>query len=209
MFIIKSATDRLATNVHEKTYVNHDVCYWDGYFTDGEIDDIRNYCVTTTATTTASTIGATVPHKSVRLSKTAFYEPNNDNAWIYGKLLNLVETINDSFFQYDLQGFDTFQYTEYSETGSHYDFHTDMMFGRNVPISMVIPRKLSISLMLSDPSEYTGGDFEILSGKTPAKMAQPKGRAIAFPSYMMHRVTPIVTGVRRSLVVWVLGPKFK
>jgi PKHD-type hydroxylase len=84
-----------------------------------------------------------------------------------------------------------------------------MMFGRNVPIEMVIPRKLSISLMLSDPSEYTGGDFEIMTGKSPTQVLQPKGRAIAFPSYMMHRVTPIITGVRRSLVVWVLGPKFK
>jgi PKHD-type hydroxylase len=209
MFIIKSSTDRLVTNVFERTYVSHDMCSWDNYFTDSEINDIRDYCVTTTATTTATVVGGIMPDPLIRVSKTAFYEPNNDNAWIYGKLLNLVETINDSFFQYDLLGFDTFQYTEYSETGSHYDFHSDMLFGREIPSGLTIPRKLSISLILSDPNEYTGGNFEIMTGKTPVKVSQPKGRAIAFPSYAIHRVTPIITGVRRSLVIWVLGPKFK
>jgi len=209
MFIINSANTRLITNVFDKTCVSHDICYWDNYFTNDEIDDIRKYCVTTTSTTTATVVGGIMPDPSIRLSQTAFYAPNNDNSWIYGKLLNLVEIINDNFFQYDLLGFDTFQYTEYSESGSHYDFHTDMGFGRNVPIEMVVPRKLSISLVLSDPSEYTGGDFEIMYGKEPTRIPQLKGRALAFPSFMMHRVTPIITGVRRSLVIWVLGPKFK
>jgi PKHD-type hydroxylase len=210
MFIIKSSTNQLVTNVFEKTCVSHDVCSWDNYFTETELDDIRHYCVSTTSTTTATVVGATIiPDPSVRVSKTAFYSPNNDNAWIYGRLLNLVETINESFFQYDLLGFDTFQYTEYSDPGSHYDFHTDMIFGRNVSSEMIIPRKLSISLLLSDPSEYTGGDFEIMSGKVPTKIPQPKGRAIAFPSYSVHRVTPVLSGVRRSLVIWVLGPKFR
>jgi PKHD-type hydroxylase len=74
---------------------------------------------------------------------------------------------------------------------------------------MEVPRKLSFSLILSDSSEYEGGDFEILHGSFPDKLEQKRGRILAFPSYIVHRVTPIISGSRRSIVFWALGPKFK
>jgi PKHD-type hydroxylase len=84
-----------------------------------------------------------------------------------------------------------------------------MIFGDQVRPEQLLPRKLSFSLILSNPNEYIGGDFEILIGKKSSPIIQTRGRVIAFPSFVMHRVTPLTSGVRKSIVFWALGPKFK
>jgi PKHD-type hydroxylase len=63
--------------------------------------------------------------------------------------------------------------------------------------------------MLSDPSEYDGGDLEIFTGTESVALEKKKGIIHAFPSYVMHRVTPVTRGTRRTLVVWIAGPKFR
>jgi PKHD-type hydroxylase len=86
-----------------------------------------------------------------------------------------------------------------------------MAFGPVSVDELKTPRKLSFSLIMSDNAEYQGGEFEIINNdvKTPIIVPQQKGRVIAFPSYITHRVTPLISGVRKSIVVWALGPKFK
>jgi PKHD-type hydroxylase len=72
-------------------------------------------------------------------------------------------------------------------------------------------RKLSLIIQLTDPSEYEGGDFQFDSDipqPDPAEIKQ-RGTVIVFPSFLRHRVTPVTSGVRRSLVSWVEGPKFR
>ncbi len=71
------------------------------------------------------------------------------------------------------------------------------------------PRKLSMVLQLSDPSEYEGGDLELFTSANPIITKKQKGIIHAFPSYVMHRVTPVTKGVRKTLVVWIAGPRFK
>ena len=73
---------------------------------------------------------------------------------------------------------------------------------------MVQPRKLSLSLALND--DFEGGEFQINEGKetNPITVPMHKGRVVLFPSFMIHRVTPITKGTRKSIVVWVNGPKF-
>jgi PKHD-type hydroxylase len=78
----------------------------------------------------------------------------------------------------------------------------------NVPNDNV-PRKLSMVLQLSHPSEYEGGDLELMTGNVPHICKKEKGLLYAFPSYILHRVTPITNGTRRTLVVWTSGPRFK
>jgi PKHD-type hydroxylase len=86
----------------------------------------------------------------------------------------------------------------------------DMIMGDRVPPDMKTPRKLSMSLILSDESEYTGGEFEFdTGGKNPEIALQKRGRVLAFPSYVIHAVKPVKKGCRRSIVIWCLGPKFK
>jgi PKHD-type hydroxylase len=81
----------------------------------------------------------------------------------------------------------------------------------HLPSDMIEPRKLSLSLLLNEPGvDYNGGDFQFnLGNEDGASSAEcRKGRIIAFPSWAIHRVTPVTQGIRRSLVVWVTGPKF-
>jgi len=76
---------------------------------------------------------------------------------------------------------------------------------------MVQSRQLSKTMPLNDPLEYEGGEFQIQTGlpEQPLIVEQKRGTAIIFPSFMLHRVTPITLGVRKSIVVWAVGPKFK
>ena len=85
-----------------------------------------------------------------------------------------------------------------------YKWHLDKGPGEDRP-----PRKLSMVLGLLDPDEYEGGDFEIKTGVESQVLPLKKGRVIAFPSWTLHRVTPVTKGIRKTVVIWVGGPKFK
>ena len=67
-------------------------------------------------------------------------------------------------------------------------------------------RKLSMTLLLNDPSKFEGGNLEIAEKKM-SHMKQ--GHAAIFASFLQHRVTPVTKGVRKSLVVWFSGEPFK
>ena len=64
-----------------------------------------------------------------------------------------------------------------------------------------------MSVLLNDPSEFTGGDFEIL--EEGRKIPLNKGDAVFFASFLVHRVKPVTSGVRKSLVQWFTGSPFK
>ena len=72
---------------------------------------------------------------------------------------------------------------------------------------VALKRKISIVLQLSDPEEYEGWNFELFVNRKITKLPNSKGTVILFPSYCMHRVTPITKGERKSLVLWATGPK--
>ena len=94
------------------------------------------------------------------------------------------------------------QLTTYlSENLGTYDWHQDY----NADIS----RKLSIVVQLSNPSDYEGGELEILAHEPKISIQKKRGFITIFPSYTVHRVTPVTKGTRQSLVAWVSGPKFK
>jgi PKHD-type hydroxylase len=140
----------------------------------------------------------------IRKSKVAWINNNSRTNWLYDRMAFITRNLNGQFFDFDLYGFvEDFQYTVYDQDGDHYTWHMDK--GRN----STSPRKLSLVLQLSDPSEYEGGDLEIFTGNTPTVLEKKKGIIHAFPSFVMHRVTPVTRGIRKTLVVWVSGPKFK
>ena len=95
------------------------------------------------------------------------------------------------------------QFTHYLE-GGFYDWHTDNdISGKNQsPV-----RKISMTLLLSDPATFEGGELEIMSKGKTAKLKQ--GQAIFFASWLQHRVKPVTQGERKSLVMWFGGPPFK
>jgi PKHD-type hydroxylase len=149
--------------------------------------------------------GALQIQPTIRDSKTGWISLNDETAFLYEKLGYIARHLNGQFFDFDIWGFsEDLQYTIYDSSNAHYTWHVD--HGGNVGIS---PRKLSLVLQLSDPHEYDGGDLEILASSEPTKITKQKGLVAAFPSYVLHRVTPVTRGVRKTIVVWLTGPRFK
>ena len=140
---------------------------------------------------------------SVRNSKIKWIFNNEDTAFIYHKLGIFGVRVNDQFYNFNLSHMnEAIQYTVY-KPDMHYTWHLDS------GVQGQLPRKLSMTIQLSDPDEYEGGDLEIWTGAKPEKMLRKKGAVVVFPSFRLHRVTPVTKGIRKSLVVWVGGPNFK
>lgn len=138
-----------------------------------------------------------------RKANLSWIEPNADTAWIYNRLTYLALELNKTFFNFDLYGFmENLQFTEYNEPGGTYGFHTDKTYNN-------IPRKLSLSLQLSDASEYEGGELQVHTFNDNECMDKTQGTLLAFPSYVVHRVKPVTKGTRYSLVGWITGKPFK
>jgi PKHD-type hydroxylase len=155
----------------------------------------------------ANVIGGAI--EAGRVSNINFYYPNQATFWIFEKLNYIIELNNSQIWNFDLNGYESFQYTEYpASTGGKYDFHSDIDYTtlhKDDPQT----RKLSLTLVLSEPGiDYEGGDFQVLIGPEPITCPQAKGMVILFPSWVLHRVTPVTRGVRKSVVVWVTGSKF-
>jgi PKHD-type hydroxylase len=104
--------------------------------------------------------------------------------------------------EFELSGMEQLQIFKY-EIGDHYDWHTDWSPVNNKK------RKLSITIQLSDPSEYEGGEVEILDGPVSRVVPSERGVATVFPSWAVHRVRPITSGTRWALVAWATGKPFK
>jgi len=141
-----------------------------------------------------------------RRTKVSWITPNKWTNFIYDRLLPICNEVNESDFQYDLTYVETLQFCEYnSNEQGCYNKHTDMFGGWYSSHT----RKLSFVLQLSDPWEYEGGELQLWFGEYPTSIQKEKGRLVFFPSYALHQVTPVISGVRYSLVGWVHGPAFK
>jgi PKHD-type hydroxylase len=143
--------------------------------------------------------------EKLRITRVAWMERKPETAWLYARLEELALALNKEFYSFDLYGLtEALQYTVYDDKeGGHYGWHVDL--GGND----VEPRKISISLQLTDPARYTGCDLVLEAGNGTYRAERARGTLIAFPSYVLHRVTPIESGIRKSLVIWVAGPVFR
>lgn len=121
-----------------------------------------------------------------------------ETQWLYNRIGNCIDDLNRDFLGFEWDNWmESMQLTRY-RPGGHYKAHCDA--------SGDSQRKLSLALQLSDPADYEGGDLELLIEEPPLIMERKKGRAVVFPSYTVHRVTPVTRGERFSLVVWGHGP---
>jgi PKHD-type hydroxylase len=129
-------------------------------------------------------------------------EPKYD--WLYDRIWVAAQECNRQFFGVDLAGVEAnIQLARYdSADQGFYDWHTD--FAGLRPL-----RKISVSIQLSRPADYEGGDLELLYGNQPQPLDKARGAFIAFPSFLLHRVTPVTRGTRWSLVAWILGPRWR
>ena len=125
---------------------------------------------------------------------------------IQNLLWEYVRAANYNALRVFVENISPIQYTEYkAEQGGHYDWHVDVDWNEE----SWFDRKLSVTVQLSDPSEYSGGDFQFQETETPDESCKAKGTVLVFPSYLLHRVTPVTSGTRKSLVAWFEGPRWQ
>jgi len=130
--------------------------------------------------------------------------PFKDMPEMYRDIETTMLRANNNHFGFEgMQLTEPGQFTHYL-TGGFYEWHmdNDVIAKHQPPV-----RKISMTLLLSDPSTFEGGELEIMSKGKTAKLKQ--GQAIFFASWLQHRVKPVTQGERQSLVMWFGGPSFK
>ena len=174
--------------------------------------------------------------KSIRKSGNAWIDGSN---WVSGFVWYYIMKANRENFMYDIEGIDCneIQYTEYQK-GQYYDWHIDDDINRCMVNDKVLDsagnhgenlailngeyiRKLSFSIQLSDSEDYEGGELEFKANNYRSEKRgdftldesffapKKKGTIIIFDSRTQHRVCEVKSGVRKSLVGWVVGPRWK
>lgn len=166
-----------------------------------------------------SEVGAGVTARTdnlVRQSNLLWFDDNfleKNNCWdIQQKVTNRVDELNERFFKFELLFIEPFQLTQYTSSDrGFYNYHIDA-----TAVTKNITRKLSFVIQLNDPSDFEGGDFCIIDAKGEefnVTQERPdlirKGNIIVFPSFIPHKITPVTSGKRHSLVGWCNGPRFR
>lgn len=179
--------------------------WWEGAFTEQELNWLQQKAKSAEQkATVASDTGAGGTDLSVRRSQVSWLENNPNTRWVFEKLAHVASQLNADYFRFDLTGFgEKLQLTNYDQIEKGmYGWHLD--YG-----GIGISRKLSLAVQLTDPSEYEGGNLQIMTNGNPQNVRKQRGLIAAFPSYVLHQVTPVTQGSRQSLVAWVSGPAFK
>ena len=144
-----------------------------------------------------------------------------NDRWIYKEIHAYITMANkNAGWNFDWDFSESCQFTKYKKD-QFYDWHCDSWdktydtpddLNKHGKI-----RKLSVTISLSDETEYEGGDFEFDFRKSKegsniphiCKEIRPKGSVVVFPSFVWHRVKPVISGTRHSLVIWNLGWPFR
>tara|TARA_R100001463_G_scaffold116065_1_gene171333 strand:- start:940 stop:1524 length:585 start_codon:yes stop_codon:yes gene_type:complete len=143
--------------------------------------------------------------KNIRTTNVSWFPKGH---FLESMLQGYATLANLEAWNFIVTGKEKIQFGEYKK-GGHYGWHTDSSLNPNVPF-----RKLSITVNLSHPKDYEGGNFEIKDPngaalKMPLGQVRKRGTVIVFPSFLQHQVTEVKRGTRYSLVQWYNGPEFK
>jgi PKHD-type hydroxylase len=171
-------------------------------FSPAELDSLERYC--DALLLAKATLGDDNRRQAgqMRVTRLAEIRPETQIRWFYERMAGTVHVLN-RHYGFELTGFhEALQFMVYHDhDGGHFGWHMDVG-PRN-------PRKLSLTLQLTDPSRYEGGDLQFFTGDIVRSAPRERGMLIAFPSFMVHQVTPVTAGTRKSIVAWVSGPQFR
>jgi PKHD-type hydroxylase len=179
--------------------------YWEDVFTEEDIFELQKLASRAeNFANVGGPDGQPVFDKQIRSAKVFWLHNSSEMDKFYERLGYVIENLNREFFGFDLEGFgEPIQLTNYNSSyAGKYDWHCDF--------NSTISRKLSLVLQLSKPSEYEGGVLEIIGHDgTILQIDKKQNYLVAFPSWALHRVTPVTAGHRQSLVSWVSGQPFR
>ena len=147
--------------------------------------------------------GTTRGKTDMRLSNITWLYASDNLEWVFRKITDVVLFLNNKYFNFDIFGLNEgLQFTNYKAPSDKYKKHVDRALG-------ILVRKLSLSIQLTDPKDYEGGELILYEEEKGKEMQKEQGTLILFPSYIMHEVKPVTKGERNSLVSWVTGKQFK
>lgn len=143
--------------------------------------------------------GGTDTDHSLRKTTLRFAPP----CFWFGGILNQAGTRANAEMGWNfvIDGAQDVQYAEYAE-GGHYGWHIDTYVMSGDPKD----RKVTVICLLNDPREFEGGQLEI---KNVEVVPMRKGDIVVLPSFIEHRVTPVISGVRKTATMWLTGPAFR
>jgi PKHD-type hydroxylase len=134
--------------------------------------------------------------KNIRNSQIGWFSKNQ---WVAGIMRHYIEIANFQAWNFRLSTIQDPQFTIYNK-GGFYGFHQDSSLHQDGM------RKLSCVITIAKPEDFEGGEFEFEDGTVPD--IKERGSVLVFPSFISHRVSPVTSGTRYSLVAWHEGPKF-
>lgn len=161
--------------------------------------------LTTVPASDALLVGQTRDH-NLRNAELVWLDDVQGMGWVMERLIKLVRRSNTDQFDFDLREFaESPQAASYkSSEAGHFAWHSDIGLG-----AAASKRKLTLVLQLSEPSTYDGGNLEIMPGAQVLSANRAQGCVSVFPSFSLHQVTPVKSGIRHSITVWAHGPAFR
>lgn len=159
---------------------------------EGELDD-------------AGLVGQRADH-NIRRADLAWLDERAGAEWVMDRIMSVVARANREHFDFALSEFaESAQVARYgAEREGHFDWHSDIGLGQ-----VAQRRKLTMVVQLSEPANYDGGRLELRADRATEEARTERGSATLFPSFVLHRVTPVTSGARWSLTIWAHGPAFR
>ena len=136
--------------------------------------------------------GDKVDH-SIRNTKIAWIHPNTETHWLFDRAIVIFSS------SLPFGTLQSMQYTVYrGEDNSHYTWHRDIGTG-----DKIMRARVNVCIVqLSNPSDYVGGVLQLKHEDQIIDVMKTKGMVTTFPIDMLHRVTPVTSGIRKTLIMW-------
>lgn len=165
-----------------------------------QIDSLWNHETKTRAEVSG---GDSLYVEEIRRSSVIPVMPEEQYEWIFNRISTLASQANIEKYGFDILGlYEPLQMAEYGPD-DYFQWHMDFGPGESSR------RKLSLTVQLSDPDSYEGGNLQFLINNRTVDAPRDRGTVVIFPSFVLHRVTPVTSGRRRSIVGWISGVPYR